>query len=159
MHRCMRVEESSPRDLWWSRLTQLKGSMDKDIPGRNGTRSVTHLELKRIVLTVASAVLNTGMSSFFRLTPISLSSNWSVMVPFDIERYSEHIKNPRLKHNDQVSKELGCLSKFYKHEKGAVHQEPMVVMDCHGRILLWYLPEVLSTARLVSSKLMNLTMV
>jgi len=133
--------------------------MDKDIPGRNGTRSVTHLELKRIVLTVASAVLNTGMSSFFRLMPISLSSNWSVMVPFDIECYSEHIKNSRLKHNDQVAKELGCLSKFYKPEKGGVHQEPMVVMDCHGRILLLYLPEVLSTARLVSSQLMNLTMV
>ena len=81
------------------------------------------------------------------------------MVPFDIERYSEHIKNSRLKHNDQVAKELGHLSKFYKHEKGVVHREPMVVMDCHGRILLWYLPEVLSTARLVSSKLMNLTMV
>ena len=74
------------------------------------------------------------------------------MVPFDIEHYSEHIKNSRLKHNDQVAKELGRLSKFYKHEKGGVHQEPMV-------ILLWYLPEVLSTARLVSSQLMNLTMV
>ena len=67
------------------------------------------------------------------------------MVPFDIECYSEHIKNSRLKHNDQVAKELGCLSKFYKPEKGGVHQEPMVVMDFHGHILLWYLPEVLST--------------
>jgi len=36
--------------------------MDKDIAGRNGTRSITYLEMKRIVLTVASAVLNPGMS-------------------------------------------------------------------------------------------------
>jgi len=133
--------------------------MDKDIAGRNGTRSVTYLEMKRIVLTVASAVLNPGMSSFFRLMPISLLSNWSVRVSFDIEYYSEHIKNSRVKHNDQVAKELGRLSKFYKPEKGGVHQEPMVVMDFHGRILLWYLPEVLSPARLVRSQLMNLTMV
>jgi len=65
--------------------------MDKDIAGRNGTRSITYLEMKRIVLTVASAVLNPGMSSFFRLMPISLLSNWSVRVSFDIECYSEYI--------------------------------------------------------------------
>src|SRR5882724_5051035 len=133
--------------------------MDKDISGRNSTRSVTYLGMKRIVLTVASPVLKPGMSSFFRIMPISLSSNWSVRVSFDIDHYSEHIKNSRVKHNDQVAKELGCLSKFYKPEKGRVHQEPIVVMDCHGQILLWYLPEVLSPARLVRSQLMNLTMV
>jgi len=78
------------------------------------------------------------------------------MVPFDIEHYQKHIKFQAQTH-DQVAKELGRLSKFYKHEKGAVHQEPMVVMDFHGRILLWYLPEVLSTADWWSSQLMNLT--
>jgi len=62
----------------------------------------------------------------------------SVRVSFDIECYSEHIKNSRVKHNDQVAKELGCLSKFYKLKK-AGYQEPMVVMDCHSWILLWYL--------------------
>jgi len=72
-----------------------------------------------------------------------------VRVSFDVERYSEHIRNSWVKHHDQVAKELEYLSKFYMPENGEVHKEPMVVVDCHGQILLWYLPEVLSTARLV----------
>ena len=91
----------------WAHLEQLKISMDKYIAGRNGTRSLAYLEMKRIVLTVASAALNPGgMSSFFGPMPISLLSNWPVRVSFDIECYSEHIKNSRVKHNDQVAKEL-----------------------------------------------------
>ena len=70
-------------------------------------------------------------------------------VSFDVDRYSEHIRNSRVKHNDQVTKELEHLGKFYMPENGGEHKKPMVVVDCHGRILLWYLPEVLSTARLV----------
>jgi len=54
-----------------------------------------------------------------------------------------------VKHNHEVSKELECLSKFYIPENGGVHKEPMVVVDGYGQLLLWYLPEVLSTARLV----------
>jgi len=52
------------------------------------------MEIKRIVLTVASAVLNPGMSSFFSLMPISLWFHWSVRVSFDVDRYSEHIRIP-----------------------------------------------------------------
>src|SRR5882724_11978774 len=123
--------------------------MDKDIAGRNGPRRVTYMEIKRIVLTVASVVLNPGMSSFFSLMPISLWFHWSVRVSFDVDCYSEHIRNSQVKHNDQVTKELECLSKFYKPENGRWHNEPMAVVDCHGWILLWYLPEVLSTTILV----------
>src|SRR5882724_9418979 len=96
--------------------------MDKDIAGRNGPRRVTYMEIKRIVLTVASAVLNPGMSSFFSLMPISLWFHWSVRVSFDVDRYSEQIINSRVKHNDQVTKELECLSKFYKPENGRCHE-------------------------------------
>jgi len=109
--------------------------MDKDIPERNGPRSVTYNEIKRIVLTVACAVWNPGMSSFFRLMPISLQSPWSVRVSFDVEHYSEHIRNSWVNHNDQVSKELEHLSKFYTPQNGGEHKEPMVVVDCHGQIL------------------------
>src|SRR5882672_2884676 len=123
--------------------------MDKEILGRNGPRRVTYMEIKRIFQTVASAVLNPGMSSFFRLMPISLQSHWSVRVSFDVDQYSEHIRNSQVKHNDQVTKELECLNKFYMPENGREHKEPMVVVDCHGQILLWYLPEALSTERLV----------
>ena len=110
--------------------------MDKDIPERNGPRSVTYNEIKRIVPTVASAVLNPGMSSFFSLMPISLWFHWAVRVSFDVDHYSEHIRNSRVKHDDQVTKELERLSKFYKPENGGRHKEPMTVVDCHGRILL-----------------------
>src|SRR5882724_1114276 len=102
--------------------------MDKDIPERNGPRSVTYNEIKRIVLTVACAVWNPGMSSFFKLMPISLQSHWSVRVSFDVECYSEHIRNSQVNHNDQAAKELECLSKFYTPQNGGEHKEPMVVV-------------------------------
>ena len=81
--------------------------------------------------------------------PISLQSHLSVRVLFDVEPYSEHIRNSWVNHNDQVAKELEHLSKFYTPQNGGELKEPMVVVDFHGQILLWYLPEVLSTARLV----------
>jgi len=60
---------------------------------------------------------------------------------------SEHIRNSRVKHDDQVTKELEHLSKFYKPENGGLHKE-----------LAWWIAMadlavvsagVLSTARLV----------
>src|SRR5882724_8979677 len=123
----------------WACLAQLKSTMDKDIPGRSGPKSITYNEIKRIVLTVASAVLNPGMCSLFRLTNSSLTVvTWLVRVSFDVDHYLEHIKNSWVKHNDQVSKELDRLSKFHIPENGGVHKEPMVVVDFHGWILLWY---------------------
>jgi hypothetical protein len=123
--------------------------MDKELPGRDGPRSVTCNELKRIVLTVASAVLNPGMSRLFTLLPSSPAAPWPVRVTFDVERFADRIKNSRVTNHEQVTSELERLSKFYTPEDGGVHEEPMVVVDCHGRILLWYLPEVLSQASLV----------
>src|SRR5882724_5924586 len=130
---------NTSRLVIWTHLAQLKSTMDKDIPERNGPRSVTYNEIKRIVLTVACAVWNPVMASFFRLMPISLQSHWSVRVSFDVERYSKHIRNSRVNHNDQVAKELEHLNKFYTQQNGGEHKEPMEVVECHGRILLWHL--------------------
>jgi hypothetical protein len=123
--------------------------MDGGLPGQNGPRSVTNLEFRRIVLTVSYAILNPGRSSFSELVPISPFSFWSVRVSFDTERFADRIKNTRVNSPQQVADQLAHLSLFYTQENGRVHGEPMVVVDCHGRILLWYLPEVLSRVRLV----------
>ena len=118
--------------------------------GRNGTRSVTQQEFKSIVLTVAYAVLNPGMSAFFNLVPIiSLLSPWSVKLTYDVDRFADRIKNSQVNNRKQVAKELARLKKHYPPANGGVHKEPMVVVDCCGQILLWYLPEVLITERLV----------
>src|SRR5882724_3520078 len=122
--------------------------METDNPRGNRTRSVTYSKIKRIVLS-GLCCFEPRYVLILRLIPISLWSHWSVRVSFDVECYSEHIRNSQVKHHDQVSKELEHLSKFYMPENGGTHKEPMVVVDCHGQILLWYLPEVLSTARLV----------
>ena len=70
-------------------------------------------------------------------------------VSFDTEHFANHIKNMRVNSPQQVADQLAHLSLFYTQENDGVHGEPMVVVDCHGRILLWYLPEVLSRVRLV----------
>lgn len=36
-----------------------------------------------------------------------------------------------------------------------LYQDPLVVQDAHGRILLWYLPDVLSKSRQVSISIID----
>jgi len=75
-----------------------------------------------------------------------------VRVSFDVKCFADHIKNLKVQDEACAIDELECLGKFYMPENGGVHTEPMVVVDRLGQILLWYLPEVLSLARLVRCK-------
>jgi len=44
-------------------------------------------------------------------------------VSFDVDRYSEHIRNSQVKHDHQVTKKLEHLIKFYKPENGGQHKD------------------------------------
>lgn len=70
-------------------------------------------------------------------------------VPFDVERFAERIKNSRFNNENQAIDGLARLSNFYKLEDHGLHEKPISVVDCEGRILLWYLPGVLSKERVV----------
>jgi hypothetical protein len=75
----------------------------------------------------------------------------SVEIKMDIERFADHIKNYKASNEQQIVNNLARLEKFYMLGKEQpVLKEPAVVVDCHGRIVCWYLPMILSKCRLVS---------
>jgi hypothetical protein len=75
----------------------------------------------------------------------------SVEIKVDIERFADHIKNYRASNEQQIVNNLGRLRKFYMlGEEQPVQKDPLVVVDCHGRIVCWSLPMILSKHRLVS---------
>jgi len=70
------------------------------------------------------------------LTPFDI---FAVAIPWDIEEfYLEHVKRGRDKKR----------AKFPNPVLGA-HSEPLTVVDSKGRIVLWYLPGLLSSKQQV----------
>lgn len=67
---------------------------------------------------------------------------------FDAERFASRNKNGK---NDNERSQLLC-------ELGSI-KEPCVVVDKHGRIVLWYIPSFLDSHSLVSEHLLAFKMV
>jgi hypothetical protein len=79
-----------------------------------------------------------------------------VQTTWDIDRYADSMKHVKLLAKgaqlDQRENELARLSKYFELPQNFGHQhEPAVVLDKHGRIVIWYLPNILSEWRLVSN--------
>jgi hypothetical protein len=45
--------------------------------------------------------------------------------------------------NEKESESDARLAKFFTHEYIGTIEEPATVVDVHGRILMWYLPDIL----------------
>jgi hypothetical protein len=60
----------------------------------------------------------------------------------DADRYGERVKMTVSKDNKE-SKSDAQLAKFFDRENVGTIEEPAVVVDLHGRILMWYLPDIL----------------
>jgi hypothetical protein len=71
-----------------------------------------------------------------------------VFVPFDANRLANRVKNIKDKEDDAK------LHKFF----GTCHighvSEPATVLDTCGSILVWYLPDILTSTRIVSGLLL-----
>jgi hypothetical protein len=50
--------------------------------------------------------------------------------------------------DDESSSDIS-LSKYFKDSNFGDIQTPGVIMDCHGKILVWHLPGALTKSRLV----------
>lgn len=70
---------------------------------------------------------------------------------FDIDRLAEKIKNTRVTDGDGDSLEDDHLAKFFSPTVLGVLDYPSTVVDKHGRIILWYLPDILAPCRVVSA--------
>jgi hypothetical protein len=70
-------------------------------------------------------------------------------IGWDAERYALRL-NPR---QDGMNKEMEAgLSKNYRplFQHNRFLSEPMIIVDVHGNILVWYLPGILTTGRQAS---------
>lgn len=80
---------------------------------------------------------------------------FSVTAKFDIDRLCDKVKNARVRNGDEDAGHLSedHLSKFFSPTKLGVIEYPATVVDEHGRVILWYLPDIVTPFRVVSALL------
>jgi hypothetical protein len=73
-----------------------------------------------------------------------------VMVPLDANRLATRVKN--IKDDSDADNEK--LLKFFEKIRIGHVNEPATVVDIHGSILVWYLPDILTQTRVASPLLL-----
>jgi hypothetical protein len=71
-----------------------------------------------------------------------------VIVPFDANRLASRVKN--IKDTEDDAK----LQKFFEPCHIGHVSQPATVLDTCGSILVWYLPDILTSTRIVSGSLL-----
>ena len=79
-----------------------------------------------------------------------------VSTVWDVQRYADHInlKNTGIGNNDREE----ALSRMFKPIENAPSLEvmPSTITDRHHRLLLWYLPNILTPERQVNATLLRM---
>jgi len=110
------------------------GPLERRIFGRNVRRL-----LKIVHLALINPSESIGIIKYYPRT----NHNIEVYVPWDVEEYyMECIKAPAEQHEKNKSR-FPCPSFGYQNQ-------PLTIVDIRGRIVLWYLPDLLSPAQAVS---------
>lgn len=72
-----------------------------------------------------------------------------VYLSWDVDRYCEHLTP---KQRGSHEKKEACIEALYPPNNGSPHPlllHPATIVDCHGNILIWYLPDAVLTSRQV----------
>jgi hypothetical protein len=100
---------------------------------------------QRILITIVVALLNPSdhfsciLSTFFTYQ----ISFVPVRIKWDADRYAESIKQ-NIELHGETSASNASLEKFFPNPELGIIREPAVILDRHGRILIWVLPRILS---------------
>jgi hypothetical protein len=76
-----------------------------------------------------------------------------VQTDWDVERSSDQVKRLKIvgDYEKRVNDEVARLQNRFQSGQGKQHSdEPAVVLDRFGRIMVWHLPGILSDTRIVS---------
>lgn len=73
---------------------------------------------------------------------------WSAQIDLDVTRLADRIKNTRAQETDSLE-DLNLLKYFQMPELGLL-TEPAVIVDKFGKIVVWYLPDILYSQMTVS---------
>jgi hypothetical protein len=68
----------------------------------------------------------------------------------DVERFVDKLQSEEVKSEKTHEKEMDVLEKFFDLEPLGKKNHPCTLVDKHGRILIWHLPDILSKNRLVT---------
>jgi hypothetical protein len=72
----------------------------------------------------------------------------AVRTRWDADRFSEKVKNIKVKTSGEPPAEE-TLDKFFEQASFGDLEEPVTIIDAHGKVLAWSLPGVLHENRLV----------
>ncbi|KAG1747785.1 uncharacterized protein EDB91DRAFT_1245272 [Suillus paluster] len=92
--------------------------------------SISEYEIDQATLTIAHAMVN----------PIN--------VDWDVDRYADRVKLSPPNRDGSATSELERLKKYFSEAVLSKISTPATIVDRHGRILMVYLPNILSPARL-----------
>jgi hypothetical protein len=85
--------------------------------------------------------------------------NLLVYAEWDVERLAEKVKGYNALSEDAVKVLLEDLRKYFLLGTFGSQNEPCTVVDCHGRIVIWHLPDILWKPRLVNKTLIAICVV
>lgn len=74
----------------------------------------------------------------------------AVTATFDIDRLAEKVKNTRAVDGDPDNMSHDHLAKFFLITALGPIDCPCTVVDEHGRVIVWYLPDIIAPFRVVS---------
>lgn len=72
-----------------------------------------------------------------------------VYVKWDAERLADKANATRFPTEEAVTKDKKKLENYFSFQSLGFQRDPCTLVDIHGRILIWHLPEVLRKWRLV----------
>jgi hypothetical protein len=108
------------------------------------------LELSLAIHIIACAILNPSrvliFSSFIYLITFNAGQT-----EWDVSRFADKVKMTKPTNDGTEPKEDQTLDTYFKKAEFGEVSEPATILDMHGRIMAWALPEVLHSNRLVCS--------
>jgi hypothetical protein len=102
-----------------------------------------------VAFTVALAIANPSEPFLLLLRFASYLGFGVVKTNLDVTRLAERVKNVRPRADGDTSAEDARLSKYFQLLELGQADMPTLVLDIHGRIMVWYLPRIFSLNRVV----------
>jgi hypothetical protein len=108
-------------------------------------------EYKRVVLTVACAVTNPSKHALLVRNYLIVTSS-IVVLPWDVERFVDKLRTMTVTSEEAFENEMTRLAGYFQKQNLGERKDPCTLVDRHGRILLWHMPNILTRDRLVIPK-------
>src|ERR1700677_2441859 len=100
-------------------------------------------------MVTCAAILNPCKSPGSQFHNFISSTSITVMTSWDVKQFADRVKNSQVKGNGGISSSDLSLSKYFPQANFDDLKVPAVITDCHGLILAWHLPGVLTESRVV----------